>query len=153
DREETGRYELKAGDYALALKNAFAAKDAEALQSLGLDPAKDQARIGVTAQRLLNGRALFFNKARCNGCHVGDNFTDNTFHNLGVGVKKDGKIPDAGLGRYASAPTGHKNPELAGAFKTPTLRHLLGTAPYMHDGSEKTLQEVVEFYDRGGNAN
>jgi cytochrome c peroxidase len=40
-----------------------------------------------------------------------------------------------------------------GAFKTPTLRHLLGTRPYMHNGGEKTLAEVIEFYDRGGNAN
>jgi cytochrome c peroxidase len=50
-------------------------------------------------------------------------------------------------------PTGHKDPALVGAFKTPTLRHLLGTAPYMHDGSEKTLAQVVDFYDRGGNPN
>ncbi len=104
------------------------------------------------AQSLNDGRALFFGKARCNSCHVGDNFTDNQFHNLGVGVK-DGQLPADTLGRFATLPTGHKNPELIGAFKTPTLRHLLGTAPYMHNGSERTLEEVVEFYDRGGNAN
>jgi cytochrome c peroxidase len=152
DAEETGKYEYKAADYESVLKAAFAAKDKEALTALKLDPVKDQARIPATAKALVNGRTLFFNKARCSSCHVGDNFTDNTFHNLGVGIK-DSKVPLTALGRYGAAPTGHKNPEFTGAFKTSGLRHLLGTAPYMHDGSEKTLEEVVEFYEKGGNAN
>jgi cytochrome c peroxidase len=153
DAEETGRYELKAADYAAALRSAFAAKDAEALRAVKLSPTKDQGQVAQVAKNLLHGRAVYFGKARCNSCHVGENFTDNTFHNLGVGVKADGKLPAGGLGRFASAPVGHKNPAFVGAFKTPTLRHLLGTGPYMHDGSKKTLKEVVEFYDRGGNAN
>ncbi len=152
DTEESGKYELKASDYADVLKAAFSSKDVNALKALKLDPEKDSDKIPSVAKALLNGRTLFFNKARCNACHVGDNFTDNTFHNLGVGVK-DGKLPAGSLGRFGSAPTGHKNPEFAGAFKTPTLRHLLGTSPYMHDGSEKTLLEVIDFYDKGGNAN
>jgi cytochrome c peroxidase len=152
DAEETGKYELRSADYARVLRAAFTAGDNNALVALNLDPKKDQERIPAVSKAVFNGWTLFFNKARCNGCHVGDNFTDNTFHNLGVGVK-DGKIPSSALGRFAAAPMGHKNPDFAGAFKTPTLRHLLGTAPYMHDGSEKTLMEVIEFYDRGGNAN
>ena len=91
-------------------------------------------------------------EARCSGCHGGENFTDNQFHNLGIGVM-DGGLPATVMGRFGSLPTGHKNPELMGAFKTPTLRGLLDTAPYMHDGSLESLEKVVDFYDRGGNAN
>jgi cytochrome c peroxidase len=149
EEEETGKFELSAKDYEAVLKAAFAAKDANALESLGLDPAKDAARAPETAKAIDRGRAVFFGKARCNSCHAGDNFTDYQFHNLGVGVK-DGQVPP---GRYGALPTGAKDPALVGAFKTPTLRHLLGTAPYMHDGSEDTLAKVVDFYDKGGNAN
>jgi cytochrome c peroxidase len=150
--EGTGKYEIKAQDYETVLTSAFDAKDEPALAALGLDAAKDRQKAAERAKSIANGRALFFGKARCNSCHVGDNFTDNQFHNLGVGVK-DGQLPANALGRFATLPTGHKNTEMLGAFKTPTLRHLLGTAPYMHNGSERTLEEVVDFYDRGGNAN
>ncbi|MGH7173315.1 MAG: cytochrome-c peroxidase, partial [Gemmataceae bacterium] len=150
--EGTGKYEIKAKDYETVLKSAFDAKDEPALGALGLNVGKDRRKIAELAMSINKGRALFFGKARCNSCHVGDNFTDNQFHNLGVRVK-DGRLPANALGRFATQPTGHKNPDLLGAFKTPTLRHLLGTAPYMHDGSERTLEEVVDFYDRGGNAN
>ncbi len=150
--EESGKFEIKARDYETVLEAAFAGRDAAALGALGLDLAKDAAQVPAVAKAIDSGRALFFGKARCNSCHVGDNFTDNQFHNLGVGVK-DGRLPADALGRFAVVPTGHKDPALLGAFKTPTLRHLLGTAPYMHDGSEKTLASVVDFYDRGGNAN
>jgi cytochrome c peroxidase len=136
-------------DYARALKDAFAIKDTAALEALELKNQKDAAEF---AKRLANGRNLFFNKARCSGCHVGDNFTDGGFHNLGVGLK-DGKVPASQAGRYGAQPTGHKSPEMYGAFKTPPLRQLLSTAPYMHDGSEKDLMAVVDFYDKGGNPN
>jgi cytochrome c peroxidase len=59
-------------------------------------------------------------------------------------------ISDSLLGRYAQLPLGHKDPQLVAAFKTPTLRGLVGTAPFLHDGSEGTLEKVVDFYDRGG---
>jgi cytochrome c peroxidase len=147
--EGSGKYEIKAKDYETVLTAAFESKDEPALAALQLT---DRQKVGDAAKSLNNGRALFFGKARCNSCHVGDNFTDNLFHNLGVGVK-DGQLPANALGRFATLPTGHKNSEMIGAFKTPTLRHLLGTAPYMHNGGERTLEEVVEFYDRGGNAN
>jgi cytochrome c peroxidase len=150
--EGTGKFEFKAKDYETVLSAAFESRDVPALEALNLDVDKDREKIPATAQGLANGRTLFFGKARCNSCHVGDNFTDNQFHNLGVRVK-DGELPADSLGRYAILPTGHKNPDMIGAFKTPTLRHLLGTAPYMHDGSERSLEDVVDFYDRGGNAN
>jgi cytochrome c peroxidase len=91
-------------------------------------------------------------KANCTTCHLGFNFTDEKFHNLGVGWDDTtGKFADLGL--WAISPIGAKDDAEIGAFKTPTLRDLERTGPYMHDGSEKTLEEVVEFYDRGGNGN
>jgi cytochrome c peroxidase len=150
--EEEGKLELKAVDFAKVLTAAFAAKDKPALAALGLDVEKDAAKAGEIGTRLVNGRNIYFGKARCSNCHVGDNFTDNSFHNLGVGVK-DGKLDEADYGRFARLATGHKDYSQIGAFKTPGLRGLLDTAPYMHDGSEKTLEAVVDFYDRGGNAN
>jgi cytochrome c peroxidase len=143
--DEGGNFVIAAKDYETVLKNAFDRKDANALKALGLT---DATKIADAAKSINQGRVLFFNKARCNTCHAGDNFTDNQFHNLGVRVK-DGKIAEPG--RFGAQPTGHKNPELMGAFKTPTLRGLLSTAPYMHDGSEDTLEKVVEFYNKGGN--
>jgi cytochrome c peroxidase len=94
------------------------------------------------------GLTLFRTKARCNWCHIGFNFTDEQFHNLGVGwdpQKQAFKDP----GRFVW--TGRE--EDRGAFKTPTLRDVAHTAPYMHDGSLKTLGEVVDLYNRGGNPN
>lgn len=91
-------------------------------------------------------------KAACTACHAGSNFTDEQFHNLGVGwdeAKKEFKDP----GRFGAEPVGAKNMTSLGAFKTPTVREIAKTAPYMHDGSIKTLAEVVEHYDKGGNPN
>jgi len=88
------------------------------------------------------GFELFRGKARCEQCHVGFNFTDEKFHNIGVGW--NGSFADTG--RHAVT----NNESHTGAFKTPTLRDIAETAPYMHDGSLKTLEEVVEFYDKGG---
>lgn len=95
----------------------------------------------------VRGHALFNDpkKANCAICHDGFNFSDSDFHNLGVGM--DAKKPD--LGRWEVT----KNEKDKGAFKTPTLRNLADTAPYMHDGSEKTLKDVVHFYNVGGRKN
>jgi len=146
--EETGKFELIADDYAAALKAEFAAKS-PSLKDNGLT---DEAKIGDAAKSLLNGRTLFFGKARCSNCHTGDTYSDGGFHNLGVGAK-DGDLPPDEFGRFVRLPTGHKDPAFIGAFKTPGLRGLLQTAPYMHSGEEKTLEAVIELYDRGGNVN
>ncbi|HSP97532.1 MAG TPA: cytochrome c peroxidase [Candidatus Dormibacteraeota bacterium] len=90
----------------------------------------------------LRGLGAFFGRGRCVTCHVGFNFTDESYRNLGVGMDK----PQPDLGRYVVT----KREEDKGAFKTPTLRNIVLTAPYMHDGSEGTLEAVVELYDRGG---
>jgi cytochrome c peroxidase len=146
--EESGKFELIATDYAASLKAEFAAKST-GLKDIGLDV---ESKIDATAKSLLNGRTLFFGKARCSNCHTGDTFSDSGFHNLGVGVK-DGELPLSEFGRFVRLPTGHKDPAAVGAFKTPGLRGLLQTAPYMHSGDEKTLEAVIDFYDRGGNLN
>ncbi len=143
---------LSAKDYAKVLTEAAKANDAHALEALKVDAKQATEKADELGKRLFNGRTLYFNKARCSTCHIGDNFTDNLFHNLGVGVKEN-KLAEADYGRYAFLPVGHKDVSQVGAFKTPTVRGLTRTAPYMHDGSEKTLEEVVEFYDKGGNAN
>ena len=72
--------------------------------------------------------------------------TDERFHNTGI-AWQDGELLDAGRFQVSG------NEEDSGAFKTPTLREVARTAPYMHDGSLATLEEVIEFYDRGGNPN
>ena len=96
----------------------------------------------AAAQR---GLGLFEQKARCIRCHSGTNFTDEQFHNLGVGMTR----PKPDLGRYEVT----KQEKDKGAFKTPTLRDIALTAPYLHDGSAQTLEEVVEFYNMGGHKN
>lgn len=83
-----------------------------------------------------------FKKASCANCHRGFNFSDDRFHNIGIGM--DAAEPDTG--RYAVT---HKESDW-GAFKVPTLREVEHTAPYMHDGSLKTLEEVIDYYDKGG---
>ena len=91
------------------------------------------------------GRDLFFGRANCTACHVGANLADEQYHNLGVGMDK----PEPDLGRFVVT----KDAKDTGAFKTPTVRNVALTAPYMHDGSIATLAEVVEWYDKGGHPN
>lgn len=98
------------------------------------------------SEAAIRGRKLFFDKrSNCSTCHTGANFSDEQYHNLGVGM--DTEKPD--LGRFDQT---KENKDL-GAFKTPTIRNVALTAPYMHDGSQKTLEEVVEWYAKGGHAN
>jgi len=92
------------------------------------------------------GRDLFFSeRVNCSACHVGANLADEKYHNLGIGM--DAKEPD--LGRYAVT----KVEADKGAFKTPTIRNVESSRPYMHDGSLATLLDVVEHYNKGGTPN
>ena len=90
----------------------------------------------------VRGMNVFFEKAKCDQCHEGSNFTLNAYANLGVGTDQ----PEPDVGRYAVT---HDARDW-GVFKTPTLREIEHTAPYMHDGSLQTLEEVVDFYNKGG---
>ena len=118
-------------------------EDAEFLARVDriLDLEKEH-RMSAEAER---GRELFFGKAKCSACHAGQDLTDELFHNIGIGM--DAEQPD--LGRFAE--TGEEADR--GAFKTPSLRNIADTAPYMHDGSLATLLEVVEHYDGGATPN
>lgn len=84
------------------------------------------------------GLRIFREKGNCTACHVGPNFTDEQFHNTGV-AWRDGALTDEGHGH--------------GTFKTPTLREVVRTGPYMHDGTFNSLEDVVEFYSQGGRQN
>ena len=128
----------------------------------------DQSAISMSAAR---GSRIFRRKGNCLTCHeISLNnalFTDNRFYNIGVGFKqltpvlealKAGKNPDdLALTDVQRSELGRFNVTKAladlGKFKTPTLRNIALTAPYMHDGSMKTLEEVIEHYDKGGDKN
>jgi cytochrome c peroxidase len=101
-------------------------------------------------RRFRSWRRSVCRRGNCAACHtIGDSyalFTDNKFHNLGVGANGD-QLSD--LGRYVVT----KNDADRGAFKTPSLRNVALTAPYMHDGNLKTLKDVIDYYVGGGNAN
>ncbi|MCA9084581.1 MAG: cytochrome-c peroxidase [Planctomycetaceae bacterium] len=98
------------------------------------------------SESAVRGQDLFFSKrVGCSNCHVGANFADEQYHNLGIGMDKES--PD--LGRFVVT----KVEKDKGAFKTPTIRNVAFSAPYMHDGSLRTLEEVVEHYNKGGTPN
>jgi cytochrome c peroxidase len=92
------------------------------------------------------GLRIFRGKGNCTLCHLGPNLTDEAFHNTGI-AWNDGHFADEG--RYGVT----HDPKDRGAFKTPTLREVALSAPFMHDGSLPTLESVVDYYDRGGNRN
>lgn len=89
------------------------------------------------------GLEIFNGKGHCTACHWGGYFSDGRFHNLGV-QPTDPSKPD--VGRFAVT----KDSTDMGAFKTPTIRDVALRAPYMHNGSEKTLEDVVDLYNKGG---
>ena len=97
--------------------------------------AGDEHAISESARR---GFALFNTKANCAACHSGWNFTDGSFHDIGVASDDPGRGPVIGLDT------------LKHAFKTPTLRNVADHAPYAHDGSEATLRDIVLLYNEGG---
>jgi cytochrome c peroxidase len=110
----------------------------------------DKRALSAAAQR---GLQWFRDPAKgnCAACHLVEEryalLADSKFHNLGVGMNSEGELTD--LGRYLIT----KREGDQGAFRTPSLRNIAETAPYMHDGSLKTLKEVVDFYVGGGNSN
>lgn len=97
-------------------------------------------RSAMTSEQI-DGYKLFKHLA-CDNCHNGPNLTDGRFQNIGIGM--DAEHPD--LGRYEIT----KNEKDKGAFKVPTLREVSKTYPYMHDGSLATLEDVIEYYNKGG---
>ena len=159
---------LAIGAYVATLQDFSSPFDAFALS---FDPEKpvEQAFSQEFTSKEFSGLKIFFGKASCHTCHRGARFTDDEFHNIGLADRADDwrKI-DLGraLGIYAaeknafncdreraSLPaceelpyTNKANPETLGAFKTPTLRFLKETAPYMHNGTLPTLESVINHY-------
>lgn len=110
------------------------------------EAAQAAAKAHPLSESATRGRDLFFSdRVNCSACHVGANLADEKYHNLGIGM--DAKEPD--LGRYVVT----KVEADKGAFKTPTIRNVEFSAPYMHDGSLQTLLDVVEHYNKGGTPN
>jgi cytochrome c peroxidase len=132
--------------------------------------AGEQEALSPEAER---GLKLFLGKAACNDCHSGYHFSDSEFHNLGV-PRTGPNLPVEDMGRFADIAIYKKHPfnsaspfndapdlnraadyrdpteEDKGRFRTPTLRNVAMTGPYMHTGAFYTLTEVVEFYNGGG---
>ena len=104
--------------------------------------AGDKNALSPEAQR---GMRVFFGKGGCVACHSGPLFSDQSFHNIGVGM--DAAEPD--IGREAVT----KDAADRGKCKTPGLRNVANTYPYMHNGRTPTLEAVVEFYNKGGTPN
>lgn len=141
-------------DYAEALRpfKNLSEEDLESLQDESPAAYQRYEQALKTSQKFpmselaSRGRELFFSpKTGCSLCHVGANLTDELYHNLGVGMDQ----PKPDLGRYEVT----KVEKDKGCFKTPTVRNIAHSGPYMHDGSMKTLAEVVEHYAKGGTAN
>lgn len=105
------------------------------------------------SESAIRGLALFQDKQKgnCATCHTISQqnalFSDGKFHNIGVGLDANGELRDQGRYEQTHAEEDH------GAFRTPSLRNVAKTAPYMHDGSVKTLKDVVDFYVGGGTSN
>lgn len=141
-------------DYREAYKK-FAALEPEDLEDMKEDDpdvyadylaAKKGAEDNPMSESAVRGQELFFSKkVGCSNCHVGANLADEQYHNLGIGMNVD--KPD--LGRFEVTMVEKDK----GAFKTPTIRNVALSAPYMHDGSLRTLEEVVEHYAKGGTPN
>lgn len=87
----------------------------------------------------IRGRAIFLNKGKCFDCHFSPDFTGDEFRNIGT---YDGK-KYTDVGRFAIT----KDSADLGKFKTPGLRNIALTAPYMHNGMFRTLEEVIDYYD------
>ncbi|MCC6407812.1 MAG: c-type cytochrome [Planctomycetes bacterium] len=135
----------------------------------GLDDG-DPAKLGALSPSAQRGLELFVGKANCRLCHSGPNFSDGEFHSIGVaplagppprdsgrhaGAKLVREAPFNAASRFSDAPDGdvaqrlatvRSGPEMWGEFKTPSLRNVGRTAPYMHQGQFATLEAVVRFY-------
>ena len=124
----------------------FESQDPEALsqeEQQMFSLVRQQAAANPMSAAAIRGEALFFgDRTQCSWRHVGPNLTDELFHNVGVGVATG--IPDAGRYRVT-----HRD-EDRGAFKTPTLRNIAQTPPYMHNGELETLEAVVDWFCQGG---
>jgi cytochrome c peroxidase len=137
-------------DYAEAMKPFEQLEPEDIEADPELKASYEKLKAGMEANPLSEGAqrgmAIYFSeKGSCSACHVGANLTDEKYHNIGVGMDK----PEPDLGRFVVT----NDEKDKGAFKTPTIRNVAASAPYMHDGSQESLEEVVDFYVKGGHPN
>jgi cytochrome c peroxidase len=171
--EYVERFNAVFGDEWPKVSNAWKAIAAFERTLVQRDTPLDNYLLGdqkaLTAEQI-KGKALFEGKAQCIACHNGAMATDESFYNVGVPSNKRwendalaqitfryemyAKGSTEKLYRHAKADPGvyfrGKMKQMKGAFRTPSLRYTKYTAPYMHNGTLKTLSDVVDFYDRGG---
>ncbi|HZV05948.1 MAG TPA: cytochrome c peroxidase [Gemmataceae bacterium] len=145
EQARKGGSDLKAEHYEAVLDDTDLA-ELDRTKSKKSDVAAELMR----GYRLFHGREKNRALVNCHRCHSGPIFTDNGFHNLGIGYLSR---PGQEGGRFAQVPIGRKDRYLIDAYKTPSLRNLPRTGPYFHNGSLDRLREVVEFYNHGANAN
>lgn len=102
--------------------------------------------LGTSDEAAKRGYTLFMGKGACMTCHLGDNFSDGLFHNVGIGLESDGSPgPNADIGR--AKPSGNDADKYK--FRTPTLRNVAKTGPYFHDGSVAELEAAVRYMGNG----
>lgn len=119
------------------------------LKSVGSD--FDRYREGnrdALSEPATRGMTMFFGRGRCGSCHIGPDLRDGEFHNTGIPGEDRGRAVFDRVGEFQTRP--YPFFQMQKAFKTPSLRNVALTAPYFHDGSEPTLEDVVRFYNQGG---
>lgn len=131
-------YHRLLAEFDQAKLDSLAPEDHQRIEKL-----RAKAMDNPMSESAIRGEAIFFSdRARCSWCHSGPNFTDEEYHNVGIGM--DQEEPD--LGRFEFT----ENDEDIGAFKTPTLRNIANTPPYMHNGQFGRLEKVIDWFNRGG---
>ena len=132
--------------HRLQRKIAQPATDTSPAQAIEFKSAAQPSNRHSLSAAAIRGETLFFSdRAGCGFCHTGVNLTDELYHNLGVGF--DSPNPDMGRMKVTA------DVKDRGAFKTPSLRNVAKTPPYMHNGQFGSLAEVIDFIDRGGREN
>jgi len=142
-RRLQGAKSMTAAHFAVVLENEIMAA------SLRGSLHADRPKLAELPAILAEGYELFRGRARCSQCHSGALFADDDFHNVGLDTKENWPVDGKETGRAIVTPIGLKEKRLIGAFRTPSLRNLVHTYPYFHSGSRRTLDDVIDFYDRG----
>jgi cytochrome c peroxidase len=139
--------QARRGGKELEVRDFTAALDQATLKAL-VGPGRGAGDVG---RELQTGHELFRGKARCAACHDGPLFTDHDYHNVGVGESRSlrNDRPGQQTGRFPHQPIGQKDRRSIGAFRTPTLRALPRTGPYMHDGALVRLEDVIGYFNTG----
>jgi cytochrome c peroxidase len=170
DREAINRVFVNIGKAIAAYERRIISRDSAFDRFVAGLRSGDESQLTAMTPSQQRGLKLFVGKANCRLCHAGPNFTDGEFHNNGVPPARGGQPRDAGrydgaklvasnefnaAGRYSDAPNGAaaakatsivRSSEQWGQFKTPSLRGIALSPPYMHQGQFETLEEVVRYY-------